>query len=116
MFGRVDVGAVAAELRVPDVVEHDEHHVRRAAGGSGSGGHQAVDSRQVGPITPPKSPGQLRPSLPARRRRTRPPGAETRGRAQGVDGTRVSSSIVLALAGAPCRNQPPTTNSRPMRP
>ena len=35
--GRRDVGAVAAELREPDVVEHEHQHVRRARGRFGIG-------------------------------------------------------------------------------
>jgi len=31
----LDVGAVAAQLGEPDVVEHDEHHVRRVLGRRG---------------------------------------------------------------------------------
>ena len=65
MFGVVDVGAVAAELRVADVVEHDEQRrSARPSGAVGSGGHHGVDSRQVGPITPPNSGSRIARSMP----------------------------------------------------
>ena len=55
MHRGLDVRAVAAELRVPDVVEHDQHDVRRGRRWLGSGGHHGVDSRHVSPITPSNS-------------------------------------------------------------
>ena len=51
---RRDVGAVAAELREADVVEHDQQHVGRAGRRPGSGGHHGVESRQSRPMTPSK--------------------------------------------------------------